>query len=78
MTLNTWDFGGQEVYRITHQFFFSRRALYLCVWKPREGQLENGVESWCRRIRLRVADQARLIVVATHSGERRAIRTSYG
>lgn len=72
MTLNTWDFGGQEVYRITHQFFFSRRALYLCVWKPREGQLENGVESWCRRIRLRVADQARLIVVATHSGERRA------
>jgi internalin A len=72
MTLNTWDFGGQEVYRITHQFFFSRRALYLCVWKPREGQLENGVESWCRRIRLRVADQARLIVVATHCAERRA------
>ena len=72
MTLNTWDFGGQEVYRITHQFFFSRRALYLCVWKPREGQMENGIESWCRRIRLRVADQARLIVVATHSGERRA------
>lgn len=72
MTLNTWDFGGQEVYRITHQFFFSRRALYLCVWKPREGQLENGVESWCRRIRLRVADQARLILVATHSLERRA------
>ncbi|WP_112263949.1 leucine-rich repeat domain-containing protein [Lentzea terrae] len=72
MTLNTWDFGGQEVYRITHQFFFSRRALYLCVWKPREGQLENGVESWCRRIRLRVADQARLIVVATHASERRA------
>lgn len=72
MTLNTWDFGGQEVYRITHQFFFSRRALYLCVWKPREGQLENGVESWCRRIRLRVADEAKLIVVATHSRERRA------
>ncbi|MBM7864451.1 COR domain-containing protein [Lentzea nigeriaca] len=72
LTLNTWDFGGQEVYRITHQFFFSRRALYLCVWKPREGQLENGVESWCRRIRLRVADQARLIVVATHASERRA------
>ena len=37
ITLNTWDFGGQEVYRITHQFFFSRRALYILVWRPREG-----------------------------------------
>lgn len=72
ITLNTWDFGGQEVYRISHQFFFSRRALYLCVWKPREGQDENGVEAWCRRIRLRVGDNAKIIVVATHSGERRA------
>jgi hypothetical protein len=26
MTVRTWDFGGQEVYRITHQFFFSRRC----------------------------------------------------
>ena len=23
MTVRMWDFGGQEVYRITHQFFFS-------------------------------------------------------
>ncbi len=37
LTLNFWDFGGQEVYRITHQFFFSENALYLLVWKPREG-----------------------------------------
>jgi internalin A len=72
VTLNTWDFGGQEVYRITHQFFFSRRALYLLVWKPREGQEENNVEGWCRRIRLRVGDHARVIIVATHSQERRA------
>lgn len=70
--LNTWDFGGQEVYRITHQFFFSKRALYLVVWKPREGQEENNVESWCKRIRLRVGDHARIIIVATHGDERRA------
>jgi internalin A len=37
LTLNIWDFGGQEVCRIIHQFFFSRRALYLLVWRPREG-----------------------------------------
>ena len=70
MTIRTWDFGGQEVYRITHQFFFSRRALYLIVWNAREGQEQNEVEGWLRRIRLRVGDDARTLVVATHCDER--------
>ena len=70
MTLRAWDFGGQEVYRVTHQFFFSRRALYIVVWKAREGQEENQVEGWLRRIRLRVGSDAHTMVVATHSAER--------
>jgi internalin A len=70
LQLNTWDFGGQEVYRITHQFFFSRRALYLLVWRPREGQQENAIEGWLRQIRLRVGKDARVLIVATHCDER--------
>ena len=70
MTIWTWDSGGQEVYRITHQFFFSRRALYLMVWNSPEGQEQNEVEGWLRRIRLRVGSECRAIVVATHSDER--------
>jgi internalin A len=70
ITLNCWEFGGQEVYRITHQFFFSERSLYVLVWKPREGQEENAIEDWLKRIRLRVSD-ARVIIVATHCEERR-------
>ncbi len=70
MTVRAWDFGGQEVYRISHQFFFSRRALYLVVWNAREGQEQNEVEGWLRRIRLRVSRDARALVVATHCGER--------
>ncbi|MCB0200221.1 MAG: leucine-rich repeat domain-containing protein [Anaerolineae bacterium] len=70
LTLNFWDFGGQEVYRITHQFFFSRHALYLLVWKPREGREENALEEWLERIHLRAGSDARVIVVATHSKER--------
>ena len=27
--LNVWDFGGQEIYHATHQFFLTRRSLYL-------------------------------------------------
>jgi internalin A len=71
MTLRAWDFGGQEVYRITHQFFFSDRALYLVVWNAREGQEQNEVEGWLRRIRLRVGSNAPTLLIATHCDERK-------
>ncbi|MBK9210868.1 MAG: hypothetical protein IPL71_22330 [Anaerolineales bacterium] len=65
--LNAWDFGGQDVYRVTHQFFFSRRSLYLLVWEPRRGVQQCQVEDWLNMIRLRVGDEARVIIVSTHS-----------
>jgi len=34
--VNIWDFGGQEIYHATHQFFFSRRSLYVVVADARE------------------------------------------
>lgn len=67
--LNSWDFGGQAVYRITHQFFFSQRSLFLVVWWPREGVEQNDVEGWIERIQLRVGDEARVLVVASHCSE---------
>jgi internalin A len=71
MTLRGWDFGGQEVYRITHQFFFTPRALYVVVWNARQGQEQDEVEGWLRRIRLRIGRDARAVLVATHCDERR-------
>ena len=70
--LNAWDFGGQEVYRVTHQFFFSRRSVYLLVWEPRMGVKQCQVEDWLKLIRLRVGSGARVIIVSTHckTGER--------
>lgn len=65
--INAWDFGGQEVYRVTHQFFFSRRSVYLLVWEPRAGVQQCQVEDWLKLIRLRVGDDARVIIVSTHS-----------
>jgi internalin A len=29
--LNVWDFGGQEIYHATHQFFLTKRSLYILV-----------------------------------------------
>ena len=72
MTLRTWDFGGQEVYRVTHQFFFSRRALYILVYNAREGQEQDQVEGWLRLIQLHAGSDARTMVVATHCAERLA------
>ncbi|HET6327663.1 MAG TPA: COR domain-containing protein [Planctomycetaceae bacterium] len=72
LSLNVWDFGGQEVYRITHQFFYSTRSLYLVVWNARDGQERDGVAEWVRRIRLRVREGVKVMVVATHGDERNA------
>ncbi len=67
--LNAWDFGGQDVYRVTHQFFFSRRSLYLLVWEPRNNVQQGRLDEWLEMIRLRVGDEARVIIVSTHCKE---------
>jgi internalin A len=33
---NIWDFGGQEIYHATHQFFLTKRSLYLLVADTRQ------------------------------------------
>ncbi|MDX2217385.1 MAG: COR domain-containing protein [Oculatellaceae cyanobacterium bins.114] len=67
ITLNGWDFGGQRVYRPTHQLFFSSSAVYLVVWKPREGPQQGFVKEWITLIKHREPD-AKVLVVATHGG----------
>ncbi len=67
MTLNGWDFGGQRVYRPTHQLFFSSPAVYLVVWKPREGQQAGQVKEWIKLVKHR-EPEAKILVVATHGG----------
>jgi internalin A len=34
--INIWDFGGQEIYHATHQFFLTKRSLYLLVADTRQ------------------------------------------
>ncbi len=79
VTLNTWDFGGQKVYRVTHQFFFSEEAVFLLVWNPRQGAEQCQVRQWLRRIELRTGGNARVIMVATHCPiEKTPYRPDYG
>lgn len=48
--LNLWDFGGQEIMHATHQFFLTKRSLYLLVLDSRITQEENRVEYWLKII----------------------------
>jgi hypothetical protein len=67
ITLNGWDFGGQRIYRPTHQLFFSSPAVYLVVWKPREGPQQGFVKDWIKLVKHR-EPTAKILVVATHGG----------
>ncbi|MEE4542225.1 COR domain-containing protein [Streptomyces sp. V4-01] len=86
ISLNGWDFGGQQIYRPTHQFFFTDPAVYLVVWKPREGPELGLVDEWISLIRNRAGSAARIHVVATHGGpgqryahiDEAALRERYG
>ncbi|CAG0933934.1 Transcriptional regulatory protein DegU [Thermoflexales bacterium] len=50
ISLNIWDFGGQEIMHATHQFFLTKRSLYLLVLNSRLTEEENRVEYWLKLI----------------------------
>ncbi len=71
MLLNTWDFGGQEIYHATHQFFLTNRSLYVLAWNARLGYEQGKLNYWLDTIAVR-APQSPVILVATHTDEREA------
>ncbi|HII91446.1 MAG TPA: GTP-binding protein, partial [Methanosarcina sp.] len=44
---NFWDFGGQEIMHATHQFFLSKRSLYILVL---DGRKDEKPEYWLKLI----------------------------
>lgn len=52
VTFSTWDFGGQLVYYATHQFFLSKRSLYLLVFSLAAGLSSNRLLSWLNSIQV--------------------------
>jgi len=59
---NIWDFGGQEIMHATHQFFLTKRSLYLLVLDSRLTQEENRVEYWLKIIQSFGGDSPVIIV----------------
>src|ERR1039457_807183 len=61
--LNIWDFGGQEIMHATHQFFLTKRSLYMLVLNAREGEQDANVEYWLRLIESLGGDSPVLVVI---------------
>jgi len=71
MQLNAWDFGGQQIYHATHQFFLTNRSLFVLVWNARLGYEQGRLYYWLDTIRAR-APESPILLVATHVDERSA------
>lgn len=60
--LNMWDFGGQEIMHATHQFFLTKRSIYLLVLDARLNEEENRVEYWLKMIQSFGGDSPVIVV----------------
>ncbi len=49
ITTRFWDFGGQEIMHATHQFFLSKRSVYVLVL---DGRKDEKAEYWLKLIEL--------------------------
>ena len=68
--LNIWDFGGQEIMHATHQFFLTKRSLYLVVLNARQGETLGRLDYWLKIIDSFGGDSP-VIVVVNRSDEHR-------
>ena len=66
--LNVWDFGGQDDYRSTQQFFFTPQALYVFLWNRRFNVDASNVRRWLSLVNKR-AGSAKVLMIATHCFE---------
>ena len=67
--INYWDFGGQDIYHATHQFFLSNNSLFVLVWSARNGFDDGKLFYWLDMIQAR-APQSPILIVATNTKER--------
>ena len=62
MTLNIWDFGGQEIMHGTHRFFLTERSLYLLVLEDRRED-DRSIYDWLKVIRNRGGNSPVMVVI---------------
>jgi internalin A len=64
---NIWDFGGQEIYHATHQFFLTRRSLYILVADTRKE--DTDFYYWLNVVEL-LSENSPLLIVKNEKQDR--------
>ena len=65
--VNIWDFGGQEIYHQTHQFFLSKRSLYALVADTRR---ENTDFYWWMKVAELLSDKSPILIIKNEKQDR--------
>jgi internalin A len=65
--VNIWDFGGQEIYHATHQFFLTERSLYTLLVDNRRDSPNS--EYWLNIIRL-LSDDSPVFITKNEKDDR--------
>jgi internalin A len=66
--VNIWDFGGQEIYHATHQFFLTKRSLYTLVDDAREEKTD--FYHWLNIVEL-LSDASPLLIIQNQKQDRK-------
>lgn len=70
--LNVWDFGGQQIYHATHQFFLTKNSLYVLVddtRKDAKSVQDEGFKYWFEVIEA-LSDGSPLLIFQNEKGGR--------
>jgi internalin A len=62
LLINIWDFGGQEIYHSTHQFFLTKRSLYLLITESRKEDSHEDFFYWLNIIKM-LGDKSPVLMV---------------
>lgn len=69
---NIWDFGGQQIYQTTHQFFLTQRSLYILVidtGKDSIGNDDANINYWLQVVEL-LGGNSPMLLVRNEKNER--------
>ncbi|ELS05600.1 small G protein, GTPase SAR1, partial [Xenococcus sp. PCC 7305] len=66
-TVNIWDFGGQEIYHSTHQFFLTKRSLYAIVIDTRKE--DHNLYYWMNVVEL-LSDNSPILIIKNEKQNR--------
>ena len=65
--VNIWDFGGQEIYHQTHQFFLTKRSLYVLVADTRR---ENTDFYWWMKVAELLSENSPILIIKNEKQNR--------